>query len=167
MRKLAPAVLLAVLATGCSRPVDLKQALQLTDLAGGYHDAGILEGRNKLVPRITFRLKKSIDDDIRPLSLNVVFKQLPKAGVAVPPGSPAETDFDESYVQSVPFEGNQTAVLTIQTKAGYTGDAPQSRADMLKNSQFQDMRVHIFAKHSASQWIEIATYDIPRQVLAQ
>src|SRR5258705_11897124 len=124
MRKLAPAIVLAVLATGCSRPVDLKQALQLTDLAGGYHDAGILEGRNKLVPRITFRLKKSVDDDIRPLSLNVVFKQLPKAGVAVPPGSPAETDFDESYVQSVPFEGNQTAVLTIQTKAGYTGDAP-------------------------------------------
>ena len=85
----------------------------------------------------------------------------------MPPGSPAETDWDESYVQSVPFDGNQTAVITIQTKAGYTGDAPQSRADMLKNSQFRDVRVHIFAKHSASQWIEIGAYDIPRQVLAQ
>jgi hypothetical protein len=38
---------------------------------------------------------------------------------------------------------------------------------MLKNSQFQDMRVHIFAKHSSTQWVEIATYDVPRQVLAQ
>jgi hypothetical protein len=38
---------------------------------------------------------------------------------------------------------------------------------MLKNSQFRDVRVHIFAKHSASQWIEIGAYDIPRQVLAQ
>ena len=167
MRKLAPALLLAVLTAGCSKPIDLKQVLQMTDLAGGYRDAGIIDGRNKLTPSISFRLKKSIDDSIRPLSLNVVFKQLPPAGTAVPPGSPAETDWDESYVQSVPFDGNQTAVITIQTKAGYTGDAPQSRADMLKNSQFRDVRVHIFAKHSASQWIEIGAYDIPRQVLAQ
>jgi len=38
---------------------------------------------------------------------------------------------------------------------------------MLKNSQFRDIRVHLFAKHSSSQWVEIATYDLPRQVLAQ
>jgi hypothetical protein len=167
MRILAPALILAVLTAGCSRPIDLKQALQLTDLGGGYRDAGIVDGRNKLIPSISFRLKKSVDDSIRPLSLNVVFKKLPQAGVAVPPGSPAEADWDETYVQNVPFEGNQTALLTVQPKAGYTGDAPQSRAEMLKNSLFQDVRVHIFAKHSASQWVEIATYDVPRQVLAQ
>lgn len=167
MRILAPAVLLAVLTAGCGRPVDLKQTLQLAEISGGFHDAGIFEGRNKLVPSITFRLKKSTDDDLRPLSLNVVFKQLPKPGTAVPPGSPGEVDWDEVYVQSVPFEGRQTAPITIQTKAGYTGDAPQSRAEMLKNSQFQDVRVHIFAKHSASQWVEIGTFDVPRQVLAQ
>lgn len=160
-------MVLAVLTAGCSRPIDLKQALQVTDTAGGYRDVGIVEGRNKLSPSFTFRIKKSIDDDIRPLSLNVVFKKLPRPGVAVPPGSPAEEDWDETFVQSVPFEGNQTAPLTIQTKAGYTGDPPQSRADILKHSQFQDVRVHVFAKHSASQWVEIATYDIPRQVLAQ
>ena len=167
MRILAPAMILAVLTAGCSRPIDLKQVLQVADLSGGYHDAGIVEGRNKLTPSISFRIKKSIDDDIRPLSLNVVFKKLPRPGVAVPPGSPAEEDWDETFVQSVPFDGNQTAPLTIQTKAGYTGDPPQSRADILKHSQFQDVRVHVFAKRSASQWVEIATYDIPRQVLAQ
>jgi len=86
---------------------------------------------------------------------------------AVPPGSPAEADWDETYVQSVPFEGGQTAPITVRIKYGYTGDPPQSRADILKHSQFQDVRVHIFAKHSASQWMEIATYDVPRQVLAQ
>jgi hypothetical protein len=167
MRILAPAVLLAVLTAGCGRPVDLKQALQVSDLTGGYHDAGIVDGRNKLVPTLTFRLKKSTDDDIRPLSLNVVFKKLPKPGTAVPPGSPAEEDWDEVYVQSVSFEGNQTAPITIQTKAGYTGDPPQSRADILTHSMFQDVRVHLFAKHSATQWVEIGTFDIPRQVLAQ
>jgi hypothetical protein len=67
----------------------------------------------------------------------------------------------------VPFDGSQTAPLTITAKAGFTGDPPQSRADILKHSQFQDVRAHIFAKHSSSQWIEIGHFDIPRQVLAQ
>lgn len=167
MRILAPTVLLAVLITGCSRPADLKQVLQVTDLAGGYHDAGIVDGRNKLVPSITFRLKKSTDDSLRPLSLNVVFKKRSRPGVAVPPGSDAEEGWDETFVQNVPFDGNQTALLTVQTNAGYTGDPPQSRADILTHSMFQDVRVHIFAKHSSSQWVEIGAFDIPRQVLAQ
>ena len=170
MRILAPALLFvvsAVLTAGCSGPIDLKQVLQITDISGGYHDAGIVDGRNKLVPRVTFLIKKSTDDSIRPLSLNVVFKKLPRPGTAVPPGSPTEEDWDEVFVQNVPFEGNQTAPVTIETKAGYTGDPPQSRADILKHSLFQDVRVHIFAKHSASQWVEVATFDIPRQVLAQ
>ena len=164
---LAAALVLALVSTGCSRPIDLKQVLQITDISGGYFDAGIVEGRNKLIPSITFRLKKTTGDTIRPLSLNVVFKKLPPRGAAVAPGSPAEEDWDEAFVQNVPFEGNQTALLTIRPKAGYTGDPPQSRADILKHSQFQDVRVHLFAKHSASQWVEIGTFDIPRQVLAQ
>jgi hypothetical protein len=157
----------AVLLAGCSRPVDLKQALQVTDPTAGYHDAGIVDGKNKLVPSITFRLKKSTSDSLRPLSLNVVFKKLPRAGTAVPPGTPAEEDWDEVFMQSVPFEGDQTPPLTVTPKAGFTGDPPQSRADILKHSMFQDVRVHVFAKHSSSQWVEIGSYDIPRQVLAQ
>jgi hypothetical protein len=38
---------------------------------------------------------------------------------------------------------------------------------MLKNSQFRDIRVHLFAKHSSSQWVEVAQFDIPRQLLTQ
>ena len=158
---------LPLLAAGCGKPVDLKQVLQVTDLSGGYHDAGIVDGRNKVVPSITFRLKKSTAESLRPLSVNVTFKQLPKPGTAVPPGQPAENDWDEVFKQSVPFNGNETDLLTIRANAGYTGDPPQSRADILKHSQFQDVRVHIFAKHSSSQWVEIARFDLPRQLLTQ
>jgi hypothetical protein len=158
---------LAVALPGCSKPVDLKQVLQVTDMSGGYHDAGIVDRRNKIVPSVTFRIRKSTEDSLRPLSVNVVFKQMPVPGTAVAPGSPAETDFDEVFKQSVPFVANQTDLLTVRSQAGYTGDPPQSRADMLKNSRFQDMRVHIFAKHSASQWVEIAQFDLPRQILTQ
>ncbi|HET7698148.1 MAG TPA: hypothetical protein VFK57_20705 [Vicinamibacterales bacterium] len=167
MRTLASAAVLALLVSsaGCSPPVDLKQALQVTDVTSGYFDVGVVEGKNKLVPSVSFKLKKSVDDSLRPLSVNVSFKQLPQAGTAVPPGSPTENDWDEVFLQSVPFEGNQTALLTFKAKNGYTGDPPQTRADMLKNRYFQDVRVHVFAKHSASQWVEIATFDIPRQLL--
>jgi hypothetical protein len=169
MRILASVAILALLApaSGCSAPVDLKQALQITDVTAGYFDAGIVDGKNKLVPSVTFRLKKSVENSLRPLSVNVSFKQLPPAGTAVAPGSPAESDWDEVFIQSVPFESNQSAPLTFKAKNGYTGDPPQSRAEMLKNRHFQDVRVRVFAKHSASQWVEIGTLDIPRQLLAQ
>lgn len=160
-----PALWLAVAA--CGRPVDLKQTLRISDLSGGWHDAGITEGRNKLVPSVTFRIHKSTDANLTPLSLNVVFKKLPRAGTPPPaPGTSAEEDWDEFFVQKVDFNGNDTAPLTVRPKAGYTGDAPQTRAQILAHSMFQDVRVHIFAKHSASQWIELAQYDIPRRLLA-
>jgi hypothetical protein len=162
---LAIAFVIPLLAAGCSRPADLKQVLQVTDMSGGYHDAGIVDGRNKIVPSITFRIRKSTGDSLRPLSVNIVFKQLAKPGTAIPPGQPTENDFDEVFKQSVPFNGSETDLLTVRANAGYTGDPPQSRADMLKHSLFQDMRVHVFAKHSSSQWVEIAQFDLPRQLL--
>jgi hypothetical protein len=156
----ACAVLLAGLVAGCSKPVDLKQTLTITDINAGYFDAGIVDGRNKLQPSVTFKLVKSTIDDLSPLSLNVVFKRLSGPGGA-------EEDFDEVFIQNVTFNGNQTAPITVRPKTGYTGDPPQSRADMLKNSQFRDIRVHIFAKHGSGQWVEIGTVDHPRQLIVQ
>src|SRR6266567_1428312 len=162
MRTLAAALLAGLAVSGCSKPVDLKNVLRVDGVTGGYHDAGIVDGRNKVIPSVTFRLSKSTGDSIRPLSLNVVFKKLPPKGAVPPPGAAAEEEWDEVFLQSVSFDGNQTAPLTVRPTAGYTGDPPQSRADILKHSQFQDVRAHIFAKHSSSQWVEIAQYDIPR-----
>ena len=168
--RITPAILalaLGVTTAGCGAPVDLKQVLQLEGITGGYRDAGIVDGRNKVVPTVTFKLKKSIDKNISPLSLNLSFRKLPPPGVTPAPGSPAEEEWDATYTASVPFQGNESAPLTYKLNAGYTGDPPQSRADILKNTHFQDVRVHIFAKHSSSQWIEIGQYDIPRQLITQ
>jgi hypothetical protein len=162
MRAVAAAcvILLAGYAAGCSKPVDLKQTLTLTDVSAGYFDAGIVDGRNKLLPSVTYKLNKSTTDDLSPLSLNVAFKR-----VSGPGG--AEEDFDEVFIQGVKFHGNQTEPITVRPTAGYTGDPPQSRADMLKNSQFRDIRVHIFAKHGSGQWVEIGQVDLPRQLIVQ
>ena len=159
----AGALALAIALAGCGKPVDIKQVLQVTDISTGYHDAGIVDGRNKLVPSITFKLRKSSGESLRPLSLNVAFKRLPLAAS----GGGGEEDWEEVFLQNVSFQGNETAPLTVRPTHGYTADPPQSRAEMLTNSQFRDLRVHVFARHSSGQWAEIASFDVARQLLPQ
>jgi hypothetical protein len=166
IRRLGALVVLALAAAGCGPQVDLKQSLTVTDVLGGYYDAGVVEGRNKIVPSITFTLQKNTTASIHPLQLNVYFRQLPLPGSPPPAaGTTGETDWEDVFVQNVDFKGDKTEPLTIRPKVGYTGDPPQTRADMLKNSHFQDIRVHVYAKHSSSQWIEIGAFDLPRQLL--
>jgi hypothetical protein len=147
---------LAVLASACGPPVDLKQTVQVTDVSSGWFDAGIQNGKNKLVPSVTFKLKKNPDVKLSSLSLNLTFKFI---------GS--DEHADDVYLQSVPFEGNETKPIVVRTQWGYTADAPQTRAEMLKHSQFRDMEAQIFAKQSSSQWVELQRAPIARQLLTQ
>jgi hypothetical protein len=142
--------------SACGSSVDLKQVLTVSDLAGGYFDAGIVEGKNKLQPSLSFRIGRN-GDRPRTISLNVHFRKIV--------GTEME-EWDEVFLQTVEFaEGSRTALITARTQAGYTGDPPQSRAEMLQNPKFQDMRAIIFARQSSSNWVELARYDLPRQVL--
>jgi hypothetical protein len=154
-------LLITLLACACSPTVDLKQTLQVTDLSSGWLDAGVVDGKNKLVPIVSFRIRKNIDQEIRPISLNVHFRRF---GPSIQGG---EEEFEEVFLQRVAFNGNQTDLIKVQPNVGYTGEPPQSRADMLKHSLFVDMRVLIFAKQSSSQWVELTRNDIPRQLVTQ
>jgi hypothetical protein len=151
--------ILALAVSGCGPGIDVKQVIQIMVVSGGWYDAGLKDGKNKLTPSVTFRVKKSIDDPVSPLALNLAFKKITPKG---------EEDFDDFYVQSVTFaEGNQSAPLTVRTETGYTADPPQSRLQMLQHEQFQDLRVVFFAKHSSSNWVELARYDIPRKLITR
>ncbi len=150
------ALTVAFLTASCGPPVDLKQALQVTDVSSGYFDAGIVAGMNKLVPSVTFKLKKNSDVKLSSVSLNVGFLF---AGTT--------EHADDRYVQSVPFETTETKPITVRTEWGYTGDPPQTRAEMLKNSKFRDMEVQIFAKQGSSQWVELQRVPVTRQLLTQ
>lgn len=152
----------ALAASACTDPVDLKQALEVGDTSSGWYDAGIVDGKNKLVPSVTFRLRKRQDVDFTSVSLNVVFRKVPL------PGTNVEEDFQDVFLQNVQFsEGNQTPLLVVRAENGYTGEPPQTRLEMLQNSQFRDARSRIFVKHSGSQWIELAAVDVQRQLLTR
>jgi hypothetical protein len=144
----------ASLPAGCGPAVDIKQAVQVSDVSTGWFDAGIVEGKNKLVPSLTFKLRKNDAAKLSSVSLNVSF-------VFVKDQDPN----DDVFVQSIPFEGNETAPITVRSKVGFTGDPPQTRAEMLKHSEFRDMDARIFAKQSSSQWVELQRVHVARQLL--
>ena len=156
-------LLLAILTAGaCSRSVDLKQTVQVVETSSGWYDAGIKDGKNKIVPSVTFRLRKSPGADVAGLALNVVFRH------PAVEGSNVEEDWDEVFIQRAAFSsGDQTEPLTVRPEKGYTGDLPQSRLDILRHSQFRDVRARIYAKYSASQWVEVGMVDVQRQLLVQ
>ena len=161
MRTRATVLVIALLAfalssAACGKAVDLKQATQITDVSTGWFDAGIQDGKNKLVPSVTFRIHKNPGTDLSSLSLNIVFRLTGE-----------QEHWDDVFVQRVDFSGDATAAITVRSKFGYTGDPPQTRADMLKNSQFRDMEAQLFAKQSSSQWVELHDVKIVRQLLTQ
>ena len=107
----------------CSPQVDLKQALQVTDVITGWYDFGVVDGKNKLVPSVTFKLTRPADVKLSSVSLNVVFRK------------DTGEEHDDVFVQRVDFgENGQTKPVTVRGTSGYTAEPPQSRADMLKHS---------------------------------
>ena len=143
-----------VAATACSSTVDLKQNVQVVDVATGWFDAGVVDGKNKLVPSLTFKLRRPAGVDLSSVSLNLVFKKLDG------------TEHDDVYVQRVTFNDNgETDPIPVRSQTGYTGDPPQSRADMLKHKDFIDMEVEVFARQSSSQWVPLHKVRIERNLL--
>jgi len=153
---------LAASAASCNRSVDIKQALEVVDVSSGWYDAGIVEGKNKIVPSVTFKLRKKPGADLSVIALNIAFRYVP------PPGSNVEEPWEDFFLQRAEFkDGNETDPLVVRLPNGYTGEPPQSRLEMLKNSQFRDVRARIFAKYSSSQWVEIGAVDVQRQLLVR
>jgi hypothetical protein len=158
MRPLMPFLLLAVLASaGCGPLVDLTKGLQVLDVSTGWHDDGVVDGKNKLVPTVTFKLKNVSDQPLPVLQVNAVFRRVTDPTewgavfLAVPQPAPLQP-------------GALTQALTIKSRLGYTGEDPH--ADMLKNAQFVDAKVEIYAKYASAQWARIAEYPIERKLTA-
>ena len=145
-----------LLTASCAGSVDVKEAVQVTDVTTGWFDAGVVDGKNKLVPSVTFRLRNTSDRDLSAVSVNVVFKFADNG-----------EDHEEIFKQRVPFENKQTELITVRAQNGYTGQPPQTRADMLQNSQFRDMDAVVFVRQASAQWVELHRVRVERQLLTQ
>ena len=154
----ACSLLLLLLTTACSQPVDLKQSLEVTDVTSGWFDVGIVSGRNKIVPSVRVKLRKRSPVDLDRVAINALFRAAD--------GKESELDSDV-FLQRVDFQSAETAPISLRAENGYTAEPPQSRADMLKHSQFRDMRVQILVKQGSSQWTDLGWIDIKRHLITQ
>ena len=152
----AGVVALGLLASSaCGPPIDLTKGLQIADISSGWYDAGIVNGQNKLVPSVTFRVKNLSDQSLGSLQVNATFLQA------------SGKDFDEVFKTVAGSEGlapgATSETVIIKSPHGYTGTEP--RLDMMKNSQFVDAKVKLLAKYGSIQWVPIGEYPIERKLI--
>jgi hypothetical protein len=152
-------ILLAMLSAGCGGPrVDLTKGLEIVDASTGWYDAGPVNGQNKLVPSITFELKNISDQPLVALQVNAVFRRVND-----------KDEWGSAYRSVTKSEGLQPGAtsqpITINSQLGYTGTDP--RAEMLKNSQFVDAKVDLFAKYASLQWVRIGERPIERRLITR
>src|SRR5207247_2459224 len=126
MRVSGPAVLAIVVALATARcsspPVDLTKGLQIDVVSTGWFDAGIVEGKNKLVPSVSFKLKNLSEQVLAPLQVNAMFRRVSEKDEW---GSGFMTVASSSGLKS----GTETDTLIIKSHLGYTGT--ESRVEML------------------------------------
>ena len=157
MRRTVLVCLIGLFSAGCGPDVDLTKALQVEVVSTGWFDAGIINGQNKLVPMISFKLKNLSDQQLPALQVNARFSR----------GTEPE-EWGNGFLPSVGSgglaPGSTTAALTIKSQLGYTG-SDQSRAEMLQNAQFVDAKVELAAKYAGTQWKRLGQYPIMRQLI--
>jgi hypothetical protein len=149
---------LAILsADACSPPVDLTKGLQVNQVSTGWFDAGIVAGKNKLVPSISFTLKNISDQTLHALQVNVVFHRVNDPG----------TEWGNGFLTAAEAlaPGASTGLLTIRSQLGYTGT--EARVEMLKNSQFVDAVADLFAKYGSTQWARLGEYPLSRELIVR
>jgi hypothetical protein len=152
-------ILLAMLSAGCGGPpVDLTKGLEIVDASTGWYDAGPVNGQNKLVPSITFKLKNLSDQPLAALQVNAVFRRVND-----------KDEWGSAYLAVTKSDGLQPGAtsppVTINSQLGYTGTDP--RAEMLQNSQFVDAKVDLFAKYASLQWVRIGERPIERRLITR
>jgi len=162
LRLLPPLALLMAIAaqSGCTtRTIDLPKALEVTAVETGYFDVGIVDGKNKIVPTISIRLKNR---DSLPVASVQIIARFNQIGDTQELGSAV-------YVRGIGPEGlapGQTgAPIVLKCDVGYTSEAP--RAQMFTHSIFKDVRVTLFAKYAAQPWTPMGEYTIARQLLTR
>jgi hypothetical protein len=160
MRASVPLVTLLVLlvSAGCGPTVDLTKGLQTLDVSSGWYDAGIVNGQNKLVPVVSFKLKNISSRNLVSLQVNGLFRRV------------AEKDeWGSGFITAAGSEGlapgATTPTLTIRSQLGYTGTEP--RQEMLHNSHFVDARVELAAKYGSTQWTRIGDFPVARLLITQ
>jgi hypothetical protein len=153
-------LLLSLVAAGCGPSVDLARTLRVQDVSTGWFDAGIIDGKAKLVPSITFKLANGSDQKLAVLQVNALFRRI----------NEPNAEWGSAFITAAGSEGAAAGAtigpFTIRSDRGYTG-TDQTRDEMLHNKQFVDAKVDLFAKYGSTQWAKIGEFTVERRLLTK
>ena len=137
---------------------DISKLLLVTDVKTGWFDAGIENGMNKLVPTIMLTLKNASNQKISLVQLNAVIRRVGE-----------KEEWGGAYTRAIGSEGLApgagTKPIVLRSNLGYTGVEP--RNVMLKNSNFVDAHIQLFAKYGGASWVKLGEYPVARLLLTQ
>jgi|SRR5687767_5979823 len=144
-------------ATACGSTGDVRN-LELQDISSGYFDEGVVNGENKIVPSISFKLHNKGGEPVSTVQLNTIFH-----------ADGADGPMDEVLTRAIGSDElnpqQSTNGMTVRSTIGYTSQQP--RAEMLKNSLFRDVRARVFGKSGSGTWTLLGEAVIDRRILTQ
>jgi hypothetical protein len=161
VRNLVALVVFVLLPAGfqlaCSRSRDVAQDLKIIDARTGWYDAGIVEGKNKIVPSIAFRLQNVSQEEIARVQVNAIFHRLNE-----------KEPWGDYYAPAIGADGLQPSAtgneLVLRGNLGYTSP-DQTRAQILADRRFVNVKVEIFGKHGSRTWVKMGEFPIERKLL--
>jgi hypothetical protein len=154
MRRLALLFIMLTMAA-CGQPVDIAKAVQVDVATSGWRVAGVVDGKNKIVPSVSLTLKNVSGQTLNAVQANAVFRLA---------STNAEIGADFRPVSGsdgLPASAS-TQKITLKSTLGYTGTDPVDQ--LLNNSHFSDAKVEVFVKAGSGQWTRIGEYPIARQL---
>lgn len=129
----------------------------MTDVASGWYDAGPQNGRTKLVPSVTFRVKNVGTLPVDDVQLLVSFW---------PSGADGEVDSKEvtAIIAGASLgAGSSSALILVRSGVGYTLEEP--RSELFTHSQFKDFVAKVFAKRKG-RIAPLGQFTIGRRIIS-
>lgn len=140
---------------GCGSQVDLSKVTEITDVHSGYIDMGIVNGKTKLVPSATVRVKNIGAATLSGFQLSAAFWRVGEDGQK-----------DEVLLQHLVAKdlapGALSDPIVIRANFGYTLDG--ARADFFTHSMFVDFTIKVFGKVNGLPF-KIGEVTVDRKIL--
>ena len=147
----------AVALTACDKR-EVEKVIKVTDVKTGWHDAGIVNGENKIVPSVSFRLENVTNESIDGVQINAVFRQVNE-----------DLAWGDRLIRGVGSDGlaggATTGMQIVRGPRGFTSPLP--RAEMFTHRLWVDVKVDLFARHGSRTWQKLGEYPIERKLLTE
>jgi hypothetical protein len=153
----AMASLVVAGSAACGPEVDLAKSVQLVDIQSGYYDMGIINGKTKMVPQATFRVKNIGDRTLPGFQISASYWAAGDDGMK-----------DETFIPHLvakdlaPGATSEPAVL--RANFGFTLEVP--RAEAFQNSYFKDFTMKVFGK-VGGRIAKLGEFTVERKILTK